>query len=335
MSRRRRKRGSLEDEAPASAIPPRTADAPGPATPLELGASGWKATARRTLKKFKADRGTMAAGSLAYSWFLALFPALIALLGVASLVQIGKGTLQHLLNGLNTALPPGARDVFTTAVRSATSHTSHGSLAVTIIAVAVALWSASAGMVAMQSALNIAYDVPRDRKFVGARVRAAELMVATVVLGGIAAALIVFGASIGTTIEHHLSFAGSAFTIVWNVIRWLIAIVFITALFSVYYFRGPNRETPRWHWVSPGGLLGTAIFLAASVGFSFYVKNFGSYGKTYGALTGVVLLMLWLFLTGLAVVFGGELNAETERQAAVQAGHPLATETAEKIAAGP
>src|SRR5215475_8119855 len=203
MSRRRRKRGSLADEAPASAIPPRTADAPGPATPLELGASGWKATARRTVKKFKVDRGTMAAGSLAYSWFLALFPALIALLGVASLAQIGKGTLQRLLNGLNTALPPGARDVFTNAVKSATSHTSHGSLAVTIIAVAVALWSASAGMVAMQSALNIAYDVPKDRKFVGARVRAAELMIATVVLGGIAAALIVFGASIGTTIAHH------------------------------------------------------------------------------------------------------------------------------------
>jgi membrane protein len=333
VSRRSGKRGTRDSEA--SAIPPRTADAPGPATPLELGRSGWKATARRALKKFKTDRGTMAAGSLAYSWFLALFPALIALLGVASLVQIGRGTVKNLVSGLDKALPPGARDVFTQAVNSATGRTSQGSLTVVIIAVVVALWSASSGMIALQRALNIAYDVPTDRTFVAARVRAAELMLATVVLGGVAAILIVFGAPLGTSIENHLSFASTAFSIVWNVIRWLIAIVFVTALFSVYYFRSPNRETPRWQWVSPGGLLGTAIFLGASVGFSFYVANFGSYGKTYGALAGVVILMLWFYLTGLAILLGGELNAETERQAAVEAGHSLATERAERIEAGP
>ena len=102
MSGRGGGRGARDSEA--SAIPPRTADAPGPASPLELGRSGWKSTARRTLKKFKTDRGTMAAGSLAYSWFLALFPALIALLGVASLVQIGHGTVKNLVSGLNKAL---------------------------------------------------------------------------------------------------------------------------------------------------------------------------------------------------------------------------------------
>jgi membrane protein len=287
------------------------------------------------MKKFKTDRGTMAAGSLAYSWFLALFPALIAVLGVASLVQIGSDTVHTLVNGLHKALPPGARDVFTEAVKSASSRTSQGSLAVVIIAVVIAMWSASSGMVALQSALNVAYDVPRDRTFVAARVRAAELMLATVVLGGIAAILIVFGAPLANSIERILPFGGTAFSIVWNVARWLIAIVFVTALFSVYYFRSPNRQTPRWQWVSPGGLLGTAIFLAASVGFSFYVANFGTYGKTYGALAGVVILILWLYLAGLAVLLGGELNAETERQAAVQAGDRLATETAERIEAGP
>jgi membrane protein len=332
MSRRRRKRGATDGQT--SAIPPRTADAPGPATPLELGTSGWKATARRTFRKFKTDRGTMAAGSLAFSWFLALFPALIALLGVASLVQIGSTAVHNLVNGLNKALPPGARDVFTSAVSSASHRTSQGSVVVIIIAIVVALWSASSGMVALQSALNVAYDVPRDRTLVAARVRAAELILATIVLGGVAAVLIVFGAPLGTSIEHHLSFAGTAFSIVWNVVRWLITIVFITALFSIYYFRGPNRGTPRWHWVSPGGLVGTVIFLAASLGFSFYVAKFGSYGKTYGALAGVVILMLWLYLTGFAVLLGGELNAETERQAAVKAGHPLATERAERIEAG-
>jgi YihY family inner membrane protein len=108
------------------------------------------------------------------------------------------------------------------------------------------------------------------------------LDVATLVIGGIASLLIVFGASIGTGIEGRIGIARSAFTVVWNIVRWVLTVVLVTLLFSVYYFFGPNRETPRWQWVSPGGIAGTAVFLVASLGFSFYVSKFGSYGKTYG-----------------------------------------------------
>lgn len=316
----------------AGSIPPQTASAPGPDNPLDLGRAGWGATLRRTLKEYKADRATTAAGSLAFSWFLALFPALIALLGVEALVKIGRGTVNRLVNGLNKALPPGARKVFTDAVQHA-SHHSSGSLTVVVIAIGLALWSASSGMVALQTALDIAYDVPQDRKFLAKRVNAVWLMLGTVVLGGAAAALIVFGASIGNSISHHLGISGLGFTVVWDIIRWLVTIIFVSLLFSLYYFVGPNRESPRWQWVSPGGLVGTVIFLAASLGFSFYVTKFGSYGKTYGALAGVVILMLWLYLAGLAVLFGGELNAETEREAAAQAGHPRARAAANRIEA--
>jgi membrane protein len=299
-------------------IPTQTGEGPGPDSPLELAAPDWKASVKRAVKEFKEDRGTLTAAGMAFYWFLSIFPALVAGAGVLGLVNVTQNRIEKITSSITSALPGGAGAILVDAVENAAK--SDGAVVAVLFGVALALWSASSGMVGMQMGLNVAYDVRDDRKFVAKRLVAFQLMAAMLVLGGAATALIVFGAPLGDALRDNLPF-GSAFVVLWTLIRWVGGLVALTGLFATIYYLSPNRDSPRWVWVSPGGILAAAIWLVASLGFSIYVSHFANYAETYGgSLSGVVVLLLWLYLTALAVVLGGELNAELERQSAARKG---------------
>lgn len=295
-------------------VPPQTGDGGQADSPLELSGPDWKESLRRAVKEFKDDRGSLISAGMAFYWFLAIFPGLLAAVGIIGLLELGASTVEDVVKAIRETLPGDAAEVLSGAVERAGAQPSGSSVVATVIGVALALWSASAGMVAMQTGLDVAYDVEDERKFVAKRVTALVLLVVIVLLGGLASALIVFGQPLGDSLRDVLPLGGEVFAVVWTLGRWLLAVVALVTMFAAFYYLAPNRGSPKWTWVSPGGVLGVAIWLAASLAFSFYVSSFGSYAETYGSLTGVVVLILWLYLTALAVVMGGELNAELERQ---------------------
>ena len=300
-------------------VPPQTGHGAQADSPLELDPPDWKESVRRAVKEFKNDRASTTAAGMAFYWFLAVFPSLLALVGVMGLFNAGSAASDTISEAIRSALPGDAAKVLTDAVDNAAAQSSGAAVVATLVGVALAVWGASAGMVALQVGLDVAYDVEQDRPFVKKRIVALLLLAVTAVLGGVATVLVVFGQPLGEAIRDNVPLGG-AFVVVWTVVRWALALAALMVLFAAFYYLAPNRESPRWAWVSAGGVLAALIWLVASLGFSFYVSSFGSYAETYGSLAGVVVLMLWLYLTGIAVMVGGELNAELERQSALRAG---------------
>jgi membrane protein len=308
-----------QEEQTEDQVPVQTGDKGEPDSPTDLGKRDWLSTLKRTAKEMKQDRVTLTAGGLAYYWFLSLFPALIAAVGLIALLQLDPKVVEDILNGIKQALPPGAAGVLSDAVESATK-SSTGAGRAAIIGLVVAVWSASSGMGALQDGLNVAYDVPEDRKFVAKRLIAILMLVVTLLLGVVPAALILFWKPLGNTVDQFVPLPGAVFDVLWIVAIAVVAIIALSLMFAALYFLGPKRQGPKWKWVSPGGIVAVIIWLVATIAFQFYVTEFGKYAKTYGALAGVVILILWLFITALAVLIGGELNAELERQAAIRRG---------------
>lgn len=290
---------------------------PGPDSPLEVPASGWRDVARRTLRAIVHDRITITAAGVALYWFLSIFPLLFAAIGLLDVMNASPTSARTINDAIARALPGDAALLLTRAVTSAQSRAAAGGLTALLVGIVLALWSASSGMAATQLGLDVAYDVPEDRTFLKRRLMSIVLILAAFVLGGIGVACLVFGEPLSGFVRDHLPL-GRYFGWVWGVARWVITLVAVTLLFAVFYYIGPNRKPPNWRWLTPGGLVATGLWLVASLGFSLYVSGFGgTYAKTYGALAGVVVLILWLYLSAIAILVGAELNGELERQRAL------------------
>lgn len=281
-----------------------------------FGGSTWRAVLASARLHMKSDRVNVAAQAFAYRWFLSIFPTIIALLGIASLVTVPQILVVDLIHGVTRALPSGASDVFTKAITHATQQSSRDLFA-TILASLVAIWSAVSGMVVVQQGLDVAYGLPTDRTFLAKRVMGAVLLVGAIILGGAASALVVFGAPIGKAIRATSPFSGNAFAGGWTALRWVVALFLINLLFTMLYNVAPNRPHTKWRWTSAGALLATVVWALVSLAFSLYTTDFSSYSKTYGAFAGVAILIFWLYLTGLAILLGGEVNGAIERVRAV------------------
>lgn len=276
------------------------------------------AISRLVIVRMKQDRVTVAAGAFAYRWFLSIFPLIIALLGVASLVTIPRHVIITLIHGVTVALPAGAASVLTQSITNAQGHAGEG-LTTTVVASVVALWSATSGMVVVEEGLDMAFGLSTDRTFVERRLVALPLLAGSVLLGGAASALAVFGSQMGRLVRDVVPIHGGLFSASWDVLRWVVALTLMNLLLSMFYFLAPNRRS-RWRWTSAGTVVATLTWALVSLGFSLYTSKFGSYGSTYGAFAGVAILIFWLYLSGWAILMGAEVDAVMESLAGSESG---------------
>jgi membrane protein len=261
----------------------------------------------RALVASARDRITTSAAGLAFHGFLAVATAVVAAVGIIGLVGLSPSVFARLIKDVGVLVPVQLADTVDQALQSPGAKT--GGWVAAVVGSAGALWSSVEAMSALQVGLDVAYEVGRDTGFLRRRARALPLAAITVLLGGAAFALLVLGDPIRSLLPASFSAAQSAFSVLWDVVRWAGALVLIVALLTIYYRLGPNRPSPR-HWLSGGALAAAVLWLAASAGFSFYLSRFGHESRTYGVFAGVAVLLLWLYLAGMAVLFGAELDRQ-------------------------
>ena len=274
--------------------------------PQDIPKRGWLQILKRSWAQTTEDQIPLIGAGVAFFGFLALFPSLIALVLAYGLFA-DPSTIATQINSLGSALPTEVKDLIVTQLTEQSQRT--GALSVTvIISLLLALWSASGGVANLVLAINTAYDETDDRPIVKKRLLALALTLGAIVF------MIVLVTLIAVLPIVFSIFDGGPLRWLVQVVRWVLIAVLIMIALAVLYRVAPDRDAPKMRWASPGAIVATLLWLIVSLGFSLYVTLFASYAKTYGALAGIVVLLMWLWLTSYAVLFGAEINAEAEQQ---------------------
>jgi membrane protein len=291
-----------------------------PEAPTRLGWRSCWGVLKRTAREFQDDNLTDWAAALTYYAVLSLFPALIVLVAILGLVGRHPETTDALLEIVDRIGPSSAVDSFRGTIESVVrSNASAGALL--SVGLAGAVWSASGYIGAFIRAMNAVYEIEEGRPFWKLRPLQIAVTIAMVLLLAIVSISLVVTGPLAEAIGDVIGLGDTAVT-AWNVAKWPVLLAIVMGMFAFLYYVAPNVRQPRMRWITPGGIAAVLAWVVASGAFAFYVANFGSYNKTYGALAGVVVFLLWLWLSNVALLFGAELDAELERQREIDAGVP-------------
>jgi membrane protein len=289
----------------------------GPDEPSDLEGRRWWAILKRTVKEFQNDNLIDWAAALTYYAVLAIFPTLIALISILGLV--GESATQPLLDNLSQLAPGPAGDILTSAIEQIASSPAAG--IGLVIGLLGALWSASGYVGAFSRASNAIYEVEEGRPFW--KLRPIQIGITTVMifLLALSAVAVVLTGPLAEELGNVIGVGETAVT-VWDIAKWPVIALVVMMMISVLYYSTPNIKPPGFRWITPGGALALVVWILASAAFAFYVANFGSYNATYGSLAGIIIFLVWLWLTNVAILLGAELDAELERERELASGVP-------------
>ncbi|MFI1927653.1 MULTISPECIES: YihY/virulence factor BrkB family protein [unclassified Streptomyces] len=298
---------------PDEQVERRTPDGPG-----QLPKRSWPAVLTGTLREFKDDELTDRAAALTYYGVLSMFPALLVLVSLLGLA--GKSATDEVLDNLRKVAPGSARDIISDAVQQLQGRGGVGSV-MAIVGLVLAVWSASGYTAAFIRSANAVYDMPEGRPVWKVLPLRVGVTVVLLVLAVASALIVVFTGGLARQAGAALGIGDTALA-VWSVAKWPVLVLLVTIMIALLYWATPNVRGRGLRWITPGSVLALVIWLIASAGFAFYVANFGSYNKTYGTLAGVIVFLVWLWISNIAILLGLEFDAELARQRAVAGGLP-------------
>jgi membrane protein len=294
-----------------------------PDSPADLGSDSWIETIKRVFGEFQRDNVTDWAAALTYYSVLSIFPGLLVLVALLGVLGQHPQTTDAMLEIVADLGPESTVDTLREPIENVTR--SGGAAALLGVGLIGALWSASGYLGAFTRATNAVNEVEEGRPFWKLRPQQIGMTLLMVVLLALLLVSLVVSGPLAESIGDVIGLGSTAVT-VWGIVKWPVMVIVVAFMFAVLYYWAPNVKQPKFRWISPGSVVAVVVWIVASAAFGFYVANFGSYGATYGSLGGMIVFLLWVWITNIAILFGQELNAEVERQREIERGVPGARE---------